>query len=122
MADWRAVDDRKGRAVTVIGREVLKRLDIFEDIAEERAAQDALFGVQNLPYGTGGSDMERMADDYRRDCDDAFDEGSGTFRHVFLEEVFEAMAETDTVKLRAELIQAIAVGVKIVEAIDREAA
>jgi RecB family exonuclease len=108
--------------VSVIGREVLKRLDIFEDIAEERAAQDAKFGVQNLPYGTGDEWLQAMADVSRTECDEAFAAGRGTFRHVFLEEVYEAMAETDPVKLRAELIQAIAVGVKIVEAIDRKAA
>jgi hypothetical protein len=107
--------------VSVIGHEVLKRLDIFEDIAEERAAQDAKFGVQNLPYGTG-DEFTAVANAARDDCEAAFAVGQGTFRHVFLEEVFEAMAETDPVKLRAELIQAIAVGVKIVEAIDRKAA
>lgn len=92
---------------------------ILAQVAAERDAQDALFGVQDLPYGTGDEWLRAMADVSRTECDEAFSAGAGTFRHVFLEEVYEAMAEDDPVKLRAELIQAIAVGVKIVEAIDR---
>ncbi|MFE3144767.1 hypothetical protein [Streptomyces scopuliridis] len=91
---------------------------ILADIKAERDSQDALFGVQNLPDGTSAL-FKGSADVHRSDCDRAFTEGRGTFRHVFLEEVFEAMAESHPIKLRAELIQAIAVGVKWVEAIDR---
>ncbi|WP_406324080.1 hypothetical protein [Streptomyces niveus] len=91
---------------------------ILADIKRERDAQDAIFGVQDLPYGTGGQ-FTRQADEARRLCDRAFDRGEGTFRHVLLEEVYEAMAETDPIPLRAELIQAGAVIVKFIEAIDR---
>ncbi|MGW2515005.1 hypothetical protein ACWC0A_37685 [Streptomyces scopuliridis] len=91
---------------------------ILADVKAERDAQDALFGVQDLPDGTG-PEFVRQADKHREACDDAFQLNYGTYRHVLLEEVYEAMAETDPVKLRAELIQAIAVGVKWVEAIDR---
>lgn len=94
---------------------------ILADIKRERDAQDALFGVQDLPNGTGEPYYTACADALRFECDRAFDEGRGTYRHVFLEEVFEAMAESDPVTLRAELIQAISVGVKWVEAIDRAA-
>lgn len=95
-----------------------RQLRILGEVIRERAAQDALFGVQDLPDGTGagfvsGADWHRMA------CDLAFERGEGTYRHVFFEEVFEAAAESDPVKLRAELIQAVAVGVKWLEAIDR---
>ncbi|WP_326742615.1 hypothetical protein [Streptomyces sp. NBC_01768] len=92
---------------------------VLADIATERAAQDAIFGVQNLPDGTGTNTFYREAHEHRRMCDRAFERGEGTFRHVFLEEVYEAMAETDPAKLRAELVQAVAVGVKWIEAIDR---
>ncbi|MGW1695893.1 hypothetical protein [Streptomyces sp. NPDC002399] len=92
---------------------------VLADIATERAAQDAIFGEQNLPDGTGGPYFEAAADNHRRECDAAFDCGEGTFRHVFLEEVYEAMAESDPARLRAELVQAVAVGVKWIEAIDR---
>ncbi|MDH6625752.1 hypothetical protein M2271_003563 [Streptomyces sp. LBL] len=100
---------------THIGRQ----LKILDEVLHERDAQDAIFGVQDLPHGTGDEWMGAMAHVSRRECDEAFAAGSGTFRHVFLEEVYEAVAEDDPVKLRAELMQAIAVGVKWVEAIDR---
>ncbi|OKI19273.1 NUDIX hydrolase [Streptomyces sp. CB03911] len=104
---------------------VTPRGRVLRDVATERAAQDAIFGQQDLPDGTGaGMDSFRrgVADRYRQACDIAFAEGRGTFRDVFLEEVFEAMAEDDPVKLRAELLQAVAVGVKWIEAIDRRSA
>lgn len=101
---------------------VSRQRKILDDIVAERDAQDALFGVQDLPDGTGpgddGSCVEE-ADAYRDACDAAFREGRGTYRHVFLEEVFEAMAEHDPAKLRAELVQAVAVGVKWLEALDQ---
>jgi hypothetical protein len=101
-----------------------RQLKVVDEVLRERDAQDALFGVQDLPNGTGPAfepDAVVYAEAYRVSCDVAFEAGEGTFRHVFLEEVFEAMAEDDPAKLRAELIQAIAVGVKWVEAIDRRA-
>ncbi|WP_405560632.1 hypothetical protein [Streptomyces sp. NBC_01180] len=106
-----------------------KQEDILREIKRERDAQDAIFGVQDLPDGTGpdrldvlGRGMDtfnELADAHREACDIAFKYDYVTFRHVFLEEVYEAMAEKDPAKLRAELIQAIAVGVKWVESIDR---
>ncbi|MFD4699789.1 hypothetical protein [Streptomyces niveus] len=92
---------------------------ILADIKRERDAQDARFGVQDLPHGTGGVRLRRLADTHRDECDYAFDHGEGTFRHVLMEEVYEAMAETHPATLRAELIQAGAVIVKFIEAIDR---
>ncbi|MFD9442137.1 hypothetical protein [Streptomyces sp. NPDC060001] len=102
----------------------VRQLKIVDDVLNERDAQDAIFGTQDLPNGTGPHyepEAVMYADAYRESCEQAFRDGLGTFRHVFLEEVFEAMAEADPAKLRAELIQAIAVGVKWVEAIDRAA-
>jgi hypothetical protein len=100
---------------------VARQRKIVDDVLHERDAQDAIFGIQDLPNGTDAGSFGPSADAHRMECDAAFAAGCGTFRHVFLEEVFEAMAETDPVKLRAELIQTIAVGVKWVEAIDRNA-
>lgn len=94
---------------------------VLVEIAAERAAQDARFGVQDLPDGTDAEYVVE-ADRHREDCDRMFRFGMGTYRHVFLEEVYEALAETDPVKLRAELVQAVAVGVKWIEAIDRRSA
>lgn len=94
---------------------------ILADVVDERIAQDLKFGTQDLPNGTDSGSFGPIADAHRAECDAAFAAGCGTFRHVFLEEVFEAMAESDPVKLRAELVQATAVGVKWIEAIDRAA-
>ncbi|GAA0641544.1 hypothetical protein GCM10009548_02210 [Streptomyces malaysiensis subsp. malaysiensis] len=97
---------------------------VLREIAAERAAQDALFGQQDLPDGTGpgfDGDATDYANAYRAECDKAFATGTGTYRHVFMEEVFEALAESDPARLRAELVQAVAVGVKWIEGIDRRA-
>ena len=45
-----------------------------------------------------------------------------TWDTIFREEVYEALSEIDPVKMRAELIQAAAVAVAMIEHIDREAA
>lgn len=92
---------------------------ILAEIATERAAQDALFGVQDLPDGTGITGDTDRANSARHVCDVMFERGQGTYRDVFYEEVMEALAESDPAKLRAELVQAVAVGVKWLEAIDR---
>ncbi|KUF18848.1 hypothetical protein [Streptomyces silvensis] len=94
---------------------------ILDDIRRERAAQDAIFGVQDLPNGTGITGDRERANRARAVCDHLFERGEGTYRDVFYEEVMEALAEDDPDKLRAELVQAVAVGVKWLEAIDRAA-
>lgn len=92
---------------------------ILLEIAAERAAQDAIFGVQDLPDGTGITGDTERANSARHVCDVMLERGEGTYRDVFYEEVMEALAESDPAKLRAELVQAVAVGVKWIEAIDR---
>lgn len=99
---------------------------VFIGIKAERERQDNKWGPQSWPDGT----HERyavQADRYRQECDDAaLLDGNGncglTWRHILLEEVFEALAETDPGKLRVELIQALAVGARWLEDLDsREA-
>ncbi|TVT56105.1 hypothetical protein FNH05_08785 [Amycolatopsis rhizosphaerae] len=89
------------------------------EIAAERARQDARWGEQNHPDGTGAPADETAAATARRTCEDNFRDGKGTWRDIFLEEVHEALAEADPVRLRAELVQAAAVAVNWIEAIDR---
>lgn len=98
----------------------------LREVAVERARQNAKWGEQNHPDGTGlvsslGGDPEaaRMA---RAACDWAAARGTVTWRHILEEEVCEAFAETDPVLLREELIQVSAVASAWVEAIDRRAA
>jgi hypothetical protein len=106
-------------AARVARDHVARQRRILEEIVAERDAQDALFGVQDIPDGTGRDQFRVLADAHRLECDTAFAIGTGTYRHVFVEEVYEALAESDPVKLRAEMVQVVAVGVKWLEAIDR---
>lgn len=95
----------------------------LREVAVERARQNARWGQQDHPNGTGcvssyGGDAE-AARAAREACNWAFSRGGGTWRHILWEEVCEAFAETDPVLLRAELIQVAAVAAAWVEAIDR---
>ena len=93
--------------------------DVLHEVFKERSAQDQKWGEQNHPNGTGGPWSRAQADIARKVCDDAADEGRLTWAHVLEEEFFEAMAETDVICLRNELIQVGAVAAAWVEAIDR---
>lgn len=94
---------------------------VLADVHNERAAQFAQWGIQNVPLGTGSEEMRLLADAYRKECQKAAAEGTLTYSHILLEEVFEALAEADLPKLRDELIQVAAVAVAAVEQIDRRA-
>jgi hypothetical protein len=98
-----------------------KVVSVLGEIAVERARQDAKWGEQNHPDGTGqphSIDKARIA---RNRCQYAALRGVVTWEHILDEEVREAFAETDTAALRAELIQVAAVATQWVEAIDRRA-
>lgn len=90
---------------------------VLDLVYAERVRQVEKWGEQNHPDGTHHSPIH--ADMVRRDCERAFRDGRGTWRHILSEEVAEAYAETDPEKLRAELVQVAAVAVAWVEAIDR---
>jgi hypothetical protein len=107
---------------------------VYSEIAAERRRQDTKWGEQNHPDGTGPRVafagrlcyMEDAARDFRLACKSASGEfpnlkhhGPVTWRHILLEEVFEALAEDDPAALRAELVQSAAVLVQWIEAIDR---
>lgn len=90
-------------------------------IWRERVAQDLKWGEQNHPDGTGLTLMSRYDADVARDaCERAFAEGYGTFKHILIEEVYEALAESDKEALKTELIQVAAVAVAWVEKLIRE--
>jgi hypothetical protein len=95
---------------------------ICEEVQHERRRQDKKWGQQNHPDGTGGAGREALAEFAKQDCQDAFARGEGSWRLILREEIAEAMAEDDPVKLRAELIQSAAVIVAWVQCIDRRAA
>ncbi|MFE4658123.1 hypothetical protein ACFRFJ_15740 [Streptomyces hydrogenans] len=94
----------------------LRRFTTAVDI--ERQAQLAKWGEQKHPDGTGSPVQAAEADKARAGCQDAFARGEGTWMHVLVEEVFEALAEDDLVKLRAELVQVAAVAAAWIRDID----
>lgn len=94
---------------------------VLDDIISERERQDAKWGQQDLPDGTGGFGLRSEADLARRHCDLMAKMGHVTYRHILAEEVAEALAEADKAKLRAELVQVAAVAVQWIEKLDREA-
>jgi hypothetical protein len=112
---------------------------VYSEIARERNAQDAKWGEQNHRDGTGpdwrlfgSSALEWLT--YVRAALDQTTKPGALFADgevqvlpptgplwllILLEEVFEALVETDPAKLRAELVQVAAVAVAWIEAIDR---
>lgn len=92
---------------------------ILAEIQAERERQDARWGEQNHPDGTGRDGDEINAGYARMACEDAASRGEVTWRHIATEEDMEAYAESDPVKLRAELVQSAAVKVAWIAAIDR---
>lgn len=95
---------------------------VLGEIHQEREAQFDQWGEQDIPMGTGGFGYERLRDVYRDACNRRISAGTVTHADVLLEKVFEAMAEGSHPRLRDELIQAVAVGVKMIELIDKRAA
>ena len=92
---------------------------VLADIRAERARQDAKWGVQNHRDGTGLPGDAMIARNAKADCDRATRNGTLTYRLILAEEVAEAFAERDPMKLRAELAQVAAVAVAWIEKIDR---
>lgn len=99
---------------------------VLAEVETERARQDSRWGEQNHCDGTGpdeqilpGWPALELATAARTACELQAQMGIVTWRDIFGEEVCEALAESDPVKLRAELVQAVAVGVAWIQAIDR---
>jgi len=116
---------------------------IAQEVLAERARQDAKWGEQNHPDGTG-PDTQPLGDIVFREAyrdahtgslttikastlasaatevtDVAAAHGNVTWTDILFEEFTEAVAEKDPIKLRAELIQVAAVAQQWVQAIDR---
>lgn len=87
---------------------------VLDDVAIERVRQFAKWGDQLNPDGTSERFIGK-ANWHREACQLHFREGVGTWKDVLLEEVYEAMAEEEWPKLRAELIQVAAVAVSWIE-------
>lgn len=92
---------------------------ILRAIRRERLNQDAKWGEQNHPNGTG-SRWSAYAGYFRAVCNFRAREKTLTWRDILLEEVYEALAESKPEALREELIQVAAVATNWIEAIDRK--
>jgi hypothetical protein len=92
--------------------------NVANEVVEERFRQNEKWGEQNHPDGTGPQFTE-TSNEARAACDLAAEDGTLTWRHILVEEFYEALAEVDETKLRKELIQVSAVADAWVEAIDR---
>lgn len=112
---------------------------ILSEVGQERSRQDAKWGEQNHPDGTGpnwrifGHGAAEWLTFVRAALEQTTQPGlswaGGEYQVVpptgplwlliALEEVFEALVESDPAKLRAELVQSAAVLVAWIEAIDR---
>jgi len=91
-------------------------------VRAEREAQDARWGEQNHPDGTGLLGDDLSAQSARHTCQYAASKDAVTWRDILWEEVAEAFAEQDDAKLRTELVQVAAVAQAWAEAIDRRIA
>lgn len=103
------------------------------DTVAERGQQNAKWGEQNHPDGTGPlvqplvcpegiytTDIApTLAEIFTNRTNQHAADGEVTWLDILLEEVFEATAEDDPERLRAELIQVAAVATQWAEAIDR---
>ena len=94
---------------------------VLEQVSAERVRQDARWGEQNHPNGTGLPSMQAAAERSRRVCEQNFQNGRGSWADILREEFHEALAEDDPNRLRFELIQVAAVAVAWIEAIERRA-
>jgi hypothetical protein len=98
---------------------------VLAEVRDERGRQHAKWGEQNYPDGTGDGRgglpcwYRNEAISARQACEHAAKNGTVAWRHILDEEVCEAFAEDNPVKLRAELVQVAAVAVAWIEAIDR---
>jgi hypothetical protein len=111
---------------------------IAEEVITERERQDAKWGEQNHPNGTGPESMAlarisaashqfidymtnaELAASAKFATDTAAENGSTNFADILLEEVLEAFAEEDLDKLRVELVQVAAVAQQWIAKIDRQ--
>ena len=98
--------------------------EVVNEILIERERQDAKWGEQNWPDHVNSSmeillEMDLEANRARSRCQANHDYGRTNWADILLEEVFEALAESDPAKVRAELIQVAAVAANWVECIDR---
>lgn len=93
--------------------------DTLNQVLAERLRQNERFGEQNHPDGTGLTEDKLKAKVARQMCDVMTARNLLAWRDILLEEVYEALAESDEDRLYEELIQVAAVAAAWAEAIQR---
>lgn len=106
-----------------------QRIEISDEIIEEAARQEELWGERNYPMVASGID-DNPEDDlwfygyraeyWRRRNDTRRAQGQIAWDGILLEEVFEALSETDPVKRERELVQVAAVCLSMILSSRRE--
>lgn len=96
---------------------------IAGEIAAERRRQVARWGRQDHPsVGPAGTEpFLPVVERWRAVNDARMESGAHSWDAILLEEVFEALVESDPARRRTELIQVAAVAAAEIEAIDRRA-
>lgn len=89
----------------------------LDGVRGERVRQVEKWGRQSHPDGT--LEPDGRADKMRERCETAFQNNQGTWAHILLEEVFEAIEAENPDHLVEELTQVAAVCVSWVEDIRR---
>ncbi len=92
---------------------------VLTEVEDERARQDSRWGEQSHPDGTGHAHFMWAASNHRISADANAASGSLTWADILLEEVYEALAESDQDNLLTELIQVAAVAAAWAECIMR---
>jgi hypothetical protein len=92
---------------------------IVDAVWEERERQLRRWGLQERPSGTDANEWAQADIDAHAEYEAALAGGRLTWVHILREEVFEAFAEEDPDKLRAELVQVMAVAASWIQDLDR---
>lgn len=95
--------------------------EILSDIADERARQDAKWGVQNWDHVRPEvvPVMEKLVVAAKSECERLANGGRLSWFDILLEEFYEAFAETDVDRQIEELTQVAAVAVAAIESLER---
>lgn len=102
-------------------------IEFAKELREERQRQVAKFGEQLDIPSTPPADLRMYRlhigteERCRRQCDKDFAKGEGSWAHVAIEELAEAVDAPDDVRRREELVQLATVCMAWIQAIDHRA-
>jgi hypothetical protein len=120
FAEW--TREQHAELATLRDSKEVKVPSVFDEIEAELLRAEAKFPDQHLPNFPERMDWDHATaerDQAQELTDRCHAKGVVTWWHVLREEVYEAFAESDPAKLRAELIQVGAMAVRWIEDLDR---